>query len=105
MRESKENVKNFNGHGFSGITGCDGERAVLWQMAVTIKLPLGAVNLVCSKIGALQGRMVGMMEPPWLAGSEDGAQEAPSRGARVILSSWVPTGTGNGRRDPGHGRH
>jgi hypothetical protein len=79
------------------MKGCDGERAILWQMAVPTKLPVGEVKLVYIKADALQGRMVGMMELPWLAGFDDRAQEAPSRGARVILSSWVSTGTGNGR--------
>jgi hypothetical protein len=82
--------------GCSNITGamrgCDGERAVLWQMAVTTKLPLGEVKTVYTKADALQGRVVGVMEQPWVACDEDGAWDAPSRVARVLLSSWVRTG-------------
>lgn len=67
-------------------------RAVLWQMAVTTKLPLGEAKHVYTKADALQGRMVGVMEQPWVACDEDRAQEAPSRMARVLLSTWMPTG-------------
>jgi hypothetical protein len=67
-------------------------RAVLWQMAVTTKLSLGDVKHVYTKADALKGRVVGVMEPPWVACDEDRAQEAPSRVARVLLSTWVPTG-------------
>jgi hypothetical protein len=72
------------------VRECDGERAVLWPMAVTTKLPLGDVKTVYTKVDARKGRVVGVMEQPWLAGDEDGAQEAPSRVARVTLSAWVP---------------
>ncbi len=61
-------------------------------MAVTTKLPLGDVKTVYTRVDVLQGRVVGVMEPPGVAGSEDGTQEAPSRVARVLLSTWVPTG-------------
>jgi hypothetical protein len=67
-------------------------RAVLWQMAVTTKLPLGEVKTVYTKADALQSRVVGVMEPPGVARSEDGETDAPSRDARVLLSTWVPTG-------------
>jgi hypothetical protein len=67
-------------------------RAVLWQMAVTTKLPLGDVKHMYTKADARKGRVVGVMEPPWVACDEDRAQEAPSRVARVLLSTWVPTG-------------
>ena len=42
-------------------------RAVLWQMAVTTKLPLGEVKHVYTKADALKGRVVGVMEPPGVA--------------------------------------
>jgi hypothetical protein len=61
-------------------------------MAVTTKLPLGEVKTVYTKADVLQSRVVGVMEPPWVAGYEDGAQEGPSRGAWVLLSAWVPMG-------------
>ena len=67
-------------------------RTVLWQMAVTTKLPLGEVKYVYTKADALKGGVVGVMEPPGVARSEDGETDAPSRGARVLLSTWVPTG-------------
>jgi hypothetical protein len=52
-------------------------------VAVTTKLP---------KADALKGRVVGVMEPPGVACDEDRTQDAPSRVARVLLSTWVPTG-------------
>ena len=67
-------------------------RTVLWQMAVTTKRLLGDVKHVYTTADALTGRVVGVMEPPWVACDEDRAQEAPSRVARVLLSTWVPTG-------------
>jgi hypothetical protein len=76
---------------FRGLD-CDGDSAVLWQMAVTTKLPLGEVKYVYTKADALKGRVVGVMEQPWVACDEDGAQDAPSKVARVLLSAWVPTG-------------
>jgi hypothetical protein len=74
------------------MRGCDAERAVRWQMAVTTKLPLGVVKTVYTKADVLQSRVVGVMEQPWVARSEDGEKDAPSGGARVLLSAWVPTG-------------
>lgn len=74
------------------MRGGDGERAVRWQMAATTKLPLGDAKHVYTKADVLQRRVIGVMEPPGVAGDEDGAQEAPSRVARVLLSAWVPTG-------------
>ena len=74
------------------MRGCDAERAVRWQMAVTTKLPLGEVKHVYTKADALKGRVVGVMEQPWVACDEDRAQDTLSRVARVLLSTWVPTG-------------